>query len=197
MNSVDGQQRGVQGELFPVSVVADPHQGGDGYRGPTACQIVGITYRQLDYWARTGLVVPTLRGAAGSGSQRLYSFTDVLVLKVVKRLLDAGVSLQNIRLAVEHLRAHGVRDLAEITLFSDGITIYECRSPDEITDVLRGGQGVFGIALGGAMREITGTIQAFPTERQSQTATLIGLPSRRAQAAAGGGSWRQRADTAS
>jgi DNA-binding transcriptional MerR regulator len=82
---------------------------------------VGVTYRQLDYWARTGLVVPTVRGARGSGSQRLYSFTDVLVLKVVKRLLDAGVSLQSIRLAVQHLRAHGVRDLAEITLFSDGI----------------------------------------------------------------------------
>jgi DNA-binding transcriptional MerR regulator len=105
---------------------------------------VGITYRQLDYWARTGLVVPTVRGASGSGSHRLYSFTDMRVLKVVKRLLDAGVSLQNIRLAVQHLRAHGASDLAATTLFSDGIIIYECRGPDEIADLLRAGQGVFG-----------------------------------------------------
>ncbi|MBV9315384.1 MAG: MerR family transcriptional regulator [Pseudonocardia sp.] len=156
----------VQGELFPDSALVDglPDQLA-GYRGPTACQVVGITYRQLDYWARTGLVVPSVRGASGSGSQRLYSFKDVLVLKVVKRLLDAGVSLQNIRLAVDHLRARGVRDLAGITLLSDGTTVYECGSPEEVVDLLRGGQGVFGIAIGGAMREITGTIREFPAER--------------------------------
>src|SRR5699024_267055 len=79
-----------------------------GYRGPTASKAAGITYRQLDYWARTGLVVPSLRGAEGSGTHRLYSFRDVLVLKVVKRLLDTGVSLQQIRTAVEHLREGGV-----------------------------------------------------------------------------------------
>src|SRR5438874_10918026 len=94
-----------------------------GYRGVMACHAAGITYRQLDYWARTGLVVPSVRGASGSGSQRLYSFKDVLVLKVVKRLLDAGVSLQNIRLAVDHLRARGIRDLAGITMLSDGTTV--------------------------------------------------------------------------
>ena len=82
-----------------------------GYRGTTACNAAGITYRQLDYWARTDLVVPSVRSAAGSGTQRLYSFKDILVLKVVKRLLDTGVSLHNIRVAVEHLRARGVDDL--------------------------------------------------------------------------------------
>ena len=123
---------------------------------------MGITYRQLDYWARTGLVVPSIRGAAGSGSQRLYSFKDVLVLKVVKRLLDAGVSLQNIRVAVEHLRRRGIRDLAGITLFSDGTTVYECTSPEEVVDLLQGGQGVFGIAVSGAMREISGSIKRLP-----------------------------------
>ena len=97
-----------------------------GYRGPSACQIAGITYRQLDYWARTALVVPSIRSAAGSGSQRLYSFKDILVLKIVKRLLDTGISLHNIRVAVDHLRQRGVRDLANITLFSDGTTVYEC-----------------------------------------------------------------------
>ncbi len=138
----------------------------DGYRGPIACQIVGITYRQLDYWARTELVVPTLRSARGSGSQRLYSFTDLLVLKVVKRLLVAGVSLQNIRVAVEYLRARGERGLAEVTLFSDGTTVYECVSADEVVDLLRAGQGVFGLAIGATMREITGTIRDYPAERQ-------------------------------
>jgi DNA-binding transcriptional MerR regulator len=136
-----------------------------GYRGAAACQIAGITYRQLDYWARTQLVMPSIRAATGSGSQRLYSFKDLLVLKVVKRLLDTGVSLQNIRLAVEHLRRRGVGDLARITLFSDGTTVYECTSPEEVVDLLQGGQGVFGIAVSGAMREISGTIREFPAER--------------------------------
>src|SRR3954471_8072980 len=87
-----------------------------GYRGAIAARAAGISYRQLDYWARTQLVEPTVRGAAGSGSQRLYGFRDILVLKVVKRLLDTGVSLQQIRTAVEHLRERGVEDLAQITL---------------------------------------------------------------------------------
>ncbi|RZS29823.1 MerR-like DNA binding protein [Herbihabitans rhizosphaerae] len=153
---------GEQGELFPDASAPDELVG---YRGPAACQIAGITYRQLDYWARTALVQPTIRTAHGSGSQRLYSFKDVLVLKVVKRLLDTGVSLQNIRVAVEHLRQRGVRDLAKITLFSDGTTVYECTSPEEVVDLLQGGQGVFGIAVSGAMREISGTIHEFPAER--------------------------------
>jgi DNA-binding transcriptional MerR regulator len=136
-----------------------------GYRGPTACAAAGITYRQLDYWARTKLVEPSVRPAAGSGTQRLYSFKDMLVLKVVKRLLDTGVSLQNIRTAVEHLRARGVEDLAQITLLSDGTTVYECTSPEEVVDLLQGGQGVFGIAVSGALRELTGTLAELPAER--------------------------------
>ena len=91
-----------------------------GYRGAVAARAAGITYRQLDYWARTELVEPTVRGAAGSGSQRLYGFRDILVLKLVKRLLDTGISLQQIRTAVEQLRASGIRDLAQTTLMSDG-----------------------------------------------------------------------------
>ena len=152
----------VQGGLFPDDSVPDELVG---YRGPSACQIAGITYRQLDYWARTSLVVPSIRGAAGSGSQRLYSFKDILVLKIVKRLLDTGISLHNIRVAVDHLRQRGVRDLANITLFSDGTTVYECTSAEEVVDLLQGGQGVFGIAVSGAMRELTGAIADFPGER--------------------------------
>ena len=135
-----------------------------GYRGTVAMRAAGISYRQLDYWARTGLVVPSVRPAAGAGTQRLYSFRDIVVLKVVKSLLDAGVSLQNIRKAIETLRAHGVNDLAGLTLISDGTTVYECRSAEEVVDLLQGGQGVFGIAIGGACREIEGTLTNLPAD---------------------------------
>lgn len=136
-----------------------------GFRGPVACGVVGITYRQLDYWARTGLVVPEIRGAKGSGSQRLYSFRDILILKVIKRLIDAGISLQQIRTAIEHLRSRGVNDLSEVTLMSDGVTVFECTSDDEVIDLLKGGQGVFGIALGGVWKDIEGSLSELPAER--------------------------------
>ncbi len=142
-----------------------------GYRGPTACAAAGITYRQLDYWARTGLVEPSVRSASGSGSQRLYGFRDILVLKVVKRLLDTGISLQQIRAAVAHLRQRGSADLAEVTLMSDGVSVYECTSPDEVVDLLQGGQGVFGIALGRVWREVEGTLAELPSESSSGDAT--------------------------
>ncbi|GAA2090121.1 MerR family transcriptional regulator [Actinomadura alba] len=157
------QRAGEQGLLFDTDVSAPPED--VGYRGPTACSAAGITYRQLDYWARTALVEPSVRPAHGSGSQRLYSFRDILVLKVVKRLLDTGVSLQQIRTAVSHLRNRGVRDLAQITLMSDGVSVYECTSPDEVVDLLQGGQGVFGIALGRVWREVEGSLAELPAER--------------------------------
>jgi DNA-binding transcriptional MerR regulator len=157
---------GEQGLLFGATDGVPGRLGDDlGYRGATACAAAGITYRQLDYWARTGLVEPTVRPAAGSGTQRLYSFRDILLLKVIKRLLDAGVSLQQIRTAVLHLRERGAGDLAEITLMSDGASVYECTSPDEVIDLLQGGQGVFGIALGRVSREVEGTLAEFPGER--------------------------------
>ncbi|ATZ07205.1 TPA: MerR family transcriptional regulator [Corynebacterium striatum] len=148
-----------------------------GYRVPIACQVAGITYRQLDYWARTNLVNPSIRTARGSGSQRLYSFKDVLVLKIVKRLLDTGISLQNIRVAVDSLRDRGVNDLAELTLVSDGTTVYECRSNDEVIDLLAGGQGVFGIAVPGILKELSGTISSFPAERvdEFEEETVVGI----------------------
>ena len=152
-----------QGLLFTDDIRRLPED--IGYRGPTACSAAGITYRQLDYWARTGLVEPTIRAAHGSGTQRLYSFRDILVLKVVKRLLDTGVSLQNIRTAVGHLRERGVDDLAQITLMSDGASVYECTSPDEVVDLVQGGQGVFGIAVGAVWREVEGSLAEMPAER--------------------------------
>ncbi|MGY5883272.1 MerR family transcriptional regulator [Modestobacter lacusdianchii] len=164
------QDNGSQGQLFSDAAVGAPsYDEVDtdvvGYRGPTACAAAGITYRQLDYWARTGLVAPSVRTATGSGTQRLYSFRDILVLKVVKRLLDTGVSLQNIRKAVDHLRTRGVKDLANITLLSDGATVYECTSAEEVVDLLAGGQGVFGIAVSGALRELSGELAELPAER--------------------------------
>ncbi|HET8594133.1 MAG TPA: MerR family transcriptional regulator [Intrasporangium sp.] len=143
-----------------------------GYRGTTACKAAGITYRQLDYWARTGLVEPSVRSATGSGTQRLYGFRDILVLKVVKRLLDTGVSLQQIRVAITHLRDRGVDDLAQITLMSDGASVYECTSADEVIDLVQGGQGVFGIAVGRVWREVEGELAELPSERADDTAPV-------------------------
>ena len=123
----------VQQELF----ADDLHVPDDaGYRAPVVAKIVGITYRQLDYWARTGLVEPSLRTAAGSGSQRLYNFRDIVTLKIVKRLLETGVTLQQIRTALEHLRSTGVTDLSQITLMSDGASVYECRSAENVIDLV-------------------------------------------------------------
>ncbi|WP_066525723.1 MerR family transcriptional regulator [Corynebacterium bouchesdurhonense] len=168
-----GTESPVQESLFDIGPSDEV-----GYRVPIACQVAGITYRQLDYWARTNLVRPSIRGAKGSGSQRLYSFKDILVLKIVKGLLDTGISLQNIRLAVDKLRDRGVNDIAEITLVSDGVTVYECRSNEEIIDLLNGGQGVFGIAVPQIMKELTGTISAFPSERVIEDAepdNIVGI----------------------
>jgi len=176
----------AQGLLFddPVTPLPDDV----GYRGPVACGAAGITYRQLDYWARTGLVEPSIRTATGSGSQRLYSFRDVLVLKIVKRLLDTGVSLQQIRSAVSHLRERGVEDLAGITLMSDGASVYECTSPDEVVDLVQGGQGVFGIAVGRVWREVEADLVELPTEQAEQTGALGDeLAARRARRAGDAG----------
>ncbi|GGV95332.1 putative HTH-type transcriptional regulator [Streptomyces gelaticus] len=145
-----------------------------GYRGPTACAAAGITYRQLDYWARTGLVEPSVRPAYGSGTQRLYSFRDVVLLKIVKRFLDTGVALQNIRTTVQHLRARGFQDLERMTLMSDGATVYECSSPDEVVSLLQGGQGVFGIAVGVVWQDVDAALSQLHGERVDTGETLIG-----------------------
>ena len=160
----DGMPRAdEQGLLFEEEPPASPED--VGYRGPTACTAAGITYRQLDYWARTGLVEPSVRPASGSGSQRLYGFRDILALKIVKRLLDTGISLQQIRTAVAYLREQAAGDVAQVTLMSDGASVYACTSPDEVVDLLQGGQGVFGIALGRVWQEVEGTLADLPAER--------------------------------
>jgi DNA-binding transcriptional MerR regulator len=133
-----------------------------GYRGPTACKAAGITYRQLDYWARTGLVTPSLR--SGGNRPRLYAFRDILLLKVVRRLLESGVSLQQVRGATSHLRERDVAYLAEITVMSDGENVYECTSAEEVVDLVQAGVGIFGIAIGRVWREVEESLAELPGE---------------------------------
>lgn len=140
-----------------------------GFRAPEAVRIAGVTYRQLDYWTRTGLVTPSVKDAHGSGSQRLYSFQDLATLKVIKRLLDTGVSLQRVRKAVEHLstmrkRPHGV------TLMSDGNGVYEAHSPEAVVDLLKNGQGVFAISLDAVWSDLESDVDAAATPKTRRTA---------------------------
>ncbi len=134
-----------------------------GYRGTAVRRIVGITYRQLDYWARTGLVEPSVRKATGSGTQRLYSFDDVVRLRVVKRLLDTGVDLKKVRVAVEELRARG-RSLADATLVSDGTSVLFLDDDEALLDLVHRGQAVLALALDPVVDELRGEVAAFPTE---------------------------------
>ncbi len=132
-----------------------------GYRGPQVCSIVGITYRQLDYWARTDLLRPSITEAKGSGSQRRYSYSDLVQLKVIKRLLDAGVSLKSARRAIECLRGFGDTLTTANLVIDDGRSVL-AHSGEEIIDLLAGGQGVLNIVpLGAVVDELQAAITAF------------------------------------
>ncbi|HSJ44872.1 MAG TPA: MerR family transcriptional regulator [Euzebyales bacterium] len=158
-------------------------EGRRGYRGPAVCRVVGITYRQLDYWATTGLVEPSVRDAVGSGSQRLYSFEDIVTLKLVKRLLDVGVSLQRIRRAIDYVRDRGL-SLRNLTLASDGETVYAGTDASDVVDLLARGQGVFAIAVDPLYDEMEAEVTALPAE------PVVSAPSAEeppAEASGGGG----------
>src|SRR5271155_1931188 len=114
--------------------MSDPATRTDGFRGPQVCALVGITYRQLDYWARTGLLRPSITDANGSGTQRRYSYHDVLELKVIKQLLDAGISLRRARRAVECIRGGLGGDIASASLVLIGPDSVLTRSDGEIFD---------------------------------------------------------------
>ena len=129
----------------------------EGYRVPDVCRIVGISYRQLNYWARTGLVRPSVRDAQGSGTQRLYSFQDLALLKIIKKLLDTGVSLQQVRKAMDTLRTMG-QPATGTTLVSDGSRIYAVGSPEGVIDLLAKGQGVFALAVDKVWTDLEGTL---------------------------------------
>ncbi|NEG96860.1 MerR family transcriptional regulator [Bifidobacterium sp. SMB2] len=140
-----GAADAVQGQLF---------EGGDarherrGYRGTVASRVAGITYRQLDYWARKQIVVPSINPSHGSGSRRLYSFKDVVILAVSKKLLDAGVNLQNVTAAIDCLQDHTATELENITIMCDGQTVHECTTDEEVIALVRGGAAVFGVSVG-------------------------------------------------
>ena len=150
---------------------------GAGYRGPVAARAAGITYRQLDYWARAGLVEPSVRTHRPESGARLYHAGDVLVLTVVRRLLEAGVSLQQVRATTTSLREHcagtgadtstdhgGDGGLDALTLMCDGATLYPCTSADEVIELVQGGQGVFGIAVGPVWAAVRATLATLPAE---------------------------------
>lgn len=145
----------------------------EGFRGPQVCEIVGITYRQLDYWARTDLLKPSISEARGSGTQRRYSYRDLLDLKVIKRLLDAGVSLKSARRAIVCLREGLGEELATANLVLNGEGSVLARTGDEIIDLLRGGQGVLNIVpLAGVVEELDSAIlELRPTEEATETGT--------------------------
>jgi DNA-binding transcriptional MerR regulator len=132
-----------------------------GFGGPEVCRIVGITYRQLDYWARTDLLRPSLVDAQGSGTQRRYSYRDLVALKVIKSLLDGGVSLQTARKAIDYLRDHLGEDLASSSLVIEGSSSVLARTGDDIVDLVRNGQGVLNIVpLAGLVESLHASIHA-------------------------------------
>ena len=136
-----------------------------GYRGPQVCKLVGISYRQLDYWARTDLVRPSITDARGSGTQRTYSFSDLVRLRVVKSLLDAGVKLQTARQAIEYLREDLGDDWATANLVLDGTNSVLVRTDDMLIDVVRRGQGVLNIVpLAHMMEELDAGVREHMTE---------------------------------
>ena len=139
-----------------------------GYRGPAVCKVVGVTYRQLDYWTTTGLVRASVRDAGGSGTQRLYSFDDIVQLKLISRLLDAGISLRRIRSAIAFIRDQGL-SLKDVTLVSDGATVYALDDERQLIDLLQRGQGVFAIAISPVYAETEAEVLKLPSERVQAT----------------------------
>jgi DNA-binding transcriptional MerR regulator len=133
----------------------------DGYRGAIAARVAGITYRQLDYWARTELLEPSVVSPTGD---KLYGITDILWLKLVKRLLDTGISLQQIRAAIESIRGFDSASLRDVTLLSDGESVWLARSNDEVIDLVSRGQGIFGIAVGKVQREVLEDMRELPPQ---------------------------------
>jgi DNA-binding transcriptional MerR regulator len=173
--------RSLQNATDPASSAAG--QTAEGFRGPQVCALVGITYRQLDYWARTGLLRPSIADARGSGTQRRYSYHDVLELKVIKQLLDAGISLQRARRAVECMREGIGGDLAATNLVLVGTDSVLAHGDGEVVDLLKGGQGVLNIVpLSGVVEELNADILRIESE-----ATALALTGLTPAAEAAGG----------
>ncbi|MCH4208561.1 MerR family transcriptional regulator [Bifidobacterium sp.] len=144
-------ENAVQGELFAFD---DDEPITRGYRGTVASKVAGITYRQLDYWARKQIVEPSITPSHGSGSRRLYSFKDVVILAVSKRLLDAGVNLQNVTAAIGFLSGLGVAEIGRVTIMCDGEQVYQCTSADQIIDLVHSGMAFFSVSVDSLWHQI-------------------------------------------
>jgi hypothetical protein len=140
-----------------------------GYTGPEVCNITGISYRQLDHWTSTKLVDASIRNIKGSGYHRIYSFQDIIKIKLVKKLREAGVSLQKIRLALKNIKQILGKNinLSDVSLFSDGKSIYVITSNNEMLDLIKQGQAVFGISLGPIHTETEADIHSLYPEKIS------------------------------
>ena len=145
----------------------------EGYSGKRAAEIAGITYRQLDYWARTGLVGPSLTQASGSGSRRRYSYRDLLELRAVKSLLDAGIRLELVRGVFEYLTQHLDEDVTRVNLVISGTSVMVRTGEEEIVDLIRHGQGVLNILpLAGVKEQVDARIVELYPEGRSAAETL-------------------------
>lgn len=146
------------------------------YSSNEVCKIIGITYKQLDYYDRTDFIKPSINRAGGYGSRRMYNFDDLMKLKIIKKLIEAGISLQKLRKTKKYLdeynnQNNGNNDgLLNLTLISDGNTVYACNSDREIIDTLKSGQGVFGIALGKVYSDLSGDIEKYLINNNSEEA---------------------------
>ena len=142
-----------------------------GYTGPEVCNITGISYRQLDHWTSTKLVDASIRNIKGSGFHRIYSFQDIVKVKLVNKLRDAGISLQKIRIAlsnVNNILGKNI-NITDISIFSDGQSIYVITDNNHMLDLLRKGQAVFGISLGPVHTETEAEIFSLYPEKISAT----------------------------
>lgn len=147
----------VQGELFTPEQAEGITRG---YRGTVAAKVAGITYRQLDYWARKRIVEPSIKSSHGSGSRRLYSFKDVVILAVLKRLLDAGVNLVNATATVNYLSRRTITQLEDVTVVCDGDQVIECSGPDQVFSLMKSGRAVFAISVGAIWRRMEADLEA-------------------------------------
>ena len=151
-----------------------PDAESSGFSGTKAAKIVGISYRQLDYWARTDLVRPSLSDAAGSGSRRSYSYRDLLELRIIKSLLDAGIKLESVRSVFDYLRTHVTTDIASANIVIDGTSVLLCDG-EQLVDAMRNGQGVLNVlSMPSVVRSLDATITSLSAENDSAPARAVG-----------------------
>ncbi|KFI46616.1 transcriptional regulator, MerR family [Bifidobacterium bohemicum DSM 22767] len=163
----------VQGDIFDL---LENNGEVKGYRGVVASKIAGITYRQLDYWARKRILEPSINPSSGSGSRRLYSFKDILILAVSKRLLDTGVNLQNVTAAITFLNRQTVDALEHMTIICNGTSVRQCREDEQVLDLVEEGTAIFAVSVGKMWHEVDSALQDQPCVTVSSGAISEGLP---------------------